>query len=111
MSSLLNVLLYGLLFPLCVGFAISFAFFWLAAPYSSLIVIAGVCATWYAFRNKILDAIVEETSSKGGIESGGFAWLEPADNIPRLGFSCLSCHFPHREASCPKCGSRLKKVI
>jgi ribosomal protein L37AE/L43A len=45
-----------------------------------------------------------------GIEGGGTGMFGSMFGDNSLNYYCMSCGTKHKEAACPKCGSKMKRV-
>ena len=86
--------------------AISFGISMILPFPTSLIVIIGVFILLNMYRRR---TIMKRMGVGGDIGTGIFS-LGTVTGAGSLKYYCMSCGTEHREAACPKCGSKMKRV-
>jgi hypothetical protein len=71
-------------------------------PLSIIAVIAVILLFNFAIRRRQI--------RKMGLSRGGFSILGSNNNSSGINYYCMNCGSKHREASCPYCGSKVKRA-
>lgn len=94
----LKVQLVWMGISLAIGIALSVL---LPFPLSLIAIIGAIIGLTYYRRKKMF-------GKAGGYGSLGFMNTDRSSG--EVNFYCISCGVKHREASCPKCGSKMKRA-
>lgn len=83
-----------------IGISITVAMF-IPFPYSWVVII-GIFLSWNYWRFRKMN--------KMGSGVGMFGSLSSPFSGNSVNYYCMSCGTKHREAACPRCGSKMKRV-
>jgi len=81
-----------------------------SSGFAALALFSGVFVSIYLLRNQIFKEMARAHGHDQNYSSEGFQWKEQ-DPYEPIRFGCVNCHFAHGKIQCPKCGSRLKKLL
>ncbi|MGI0031421.1 MAG: hypothetical protein ACRD80_07540, partial [Nitrososphaeraceae archaeon] len=84
-----------------IGISITVSLF-VPFPYSWVIIIGIFLLMGFYMRNRM--------AKKMGSGVGMFGSLSSPFSGNSVNYYCMSCGTKHREASCPRCGSKMKRV-
>ena len=89
-----------------IGFAVSF---FLPFPLS-LVIASGLYALIYFIRARVLKKRCRDANRTRSLFDFLSSSSMLANEIGQLKYYCMCCTMEHREAACPKCGSKMKRV-
>jgi uncharacterized paraquat-inducible protein A len=76
----------------------------------SLVIALGLYALIYFIRARVLKKRFRDANGTRSLFDFLSSSAVLANEIGRLKYYCMCCTMEHREAACPKCGSKMKRV-